>query len=124
MNKLIVFVLCVLVGCASSKVDHKWYEVPGIAFGGATIGAVIGPENVAIRESHARSKPNEDSAWYSVWGSKSETYVGYHIFGTVCHIGTTITLAIIAPPFAWGYIGVSALVGASQFGDHGAWDEP
>ncbi len=97
-------------GCATPQ-KKNWYEFPGIALGGATIGAVIGPENVAIMESDSRRKFTEEEA------------ITYYVFGSLCHLGTVITLGIVAPPVAWAYMGLSSIVGGAQFSHRNAWDD-
>lgn len=100
-------------GCASSK--HMWYEHPGIVLGGVGYGAVVGPENVAIRESERRAVKNGTRKW-------ADEFVPTYFMGSILHVATGITLFVLVPPIGWGYIGLSSFVGGAQFYKLNAWD--
>lgn len=112
--RILFVVLCLsLSGCASTP---RWWEYPGIGLGGATYGAVIGPENVSIREAHRRWNKSHPNA-------PADEFVPSYAVGTAMHYGTLIPLLVYVTPWGLGYLSLSSIVGAAQFIDRNAWEE-
>ena len=109
MKALVLVLILFLGGCATAQ--KHWYEYPGIALGGATIGAVVGPEAIAVNEANKRGsiRYSEDAIFYSV-------------LGFVCHAVTGIILSIHVPPAGWAYFGMSSFLGAAAFAENGGYD--
>ena len=114
MKKLLLIVL-LLSGCASTK--HYWYEHPGIVLGGVGYGAIVGPENVTIREAEIRAVKNGTRQY-------SDDFIPTYVMGSTLHIATGITLFILNPPIGWGYLGLSSFVGSAQFYRLNGWNGP
>ena len=94
----------------ATELDRYWYEYPGIVIGGATIGMLEGPEVVSVHEAYRRNPKDPDA-----------NIPGF-VVGWLLHLATAITLGTVAPPVFIAYMGVSSVVGAAEFIEHGAWD--
>ena len=113
MKVAILILVFFMSGCATVK--HHWYEHPGIVLGGIGYGAVVGPENVSIREAERRAVKNGTRQY-------SDSFIPTYIVGTTLHAATGITLFTLTPPIGWWYLGLSSLVGGAQFYELNAWD--
>lgn len=90
--------------------EKYWYEYPGIVLGGATVGMLYGPEIISVRESGRRYKQTTNRSYFD-----NSEKAPWYLVGWLLHAGTTAALLATVPPAGFAYLGMSGVLGCSQF---------